>query len=151
MRAAPLAVWGHRLTPAALAECAVLDASLSHPNPACGEASAAYVIALARLVAQPGDAAGALAAAIAWAEEHAGQWSLSAAGGGCWVSPVACRSFEATLHQSARALVLPALPARTERSNPGAHRLPADEKVQEWMPTARRAPSNLQQQHNFSS
>ena len=76
MRAAPLAVWGHRLTPTALAECAVLDASLSHPNPTCGEASAAYVVALACLIAQPGDAAGALAAASAWAEEHAGQWMM---------------------------------------------------------------------------
>lgn len=72
MRAAPLAVWGHRLPPAALAECAALDASLSHPNTTCGDASAAYVIAVARLIAQPGDAAGALAVACAWAEEHAG-------------------------------------------------------------------------------
>jgi ADP-ribosylglycohydrolase len=81
MRAAPLAVWGHRLPPATLAECAALDASLSHPNPTCGEASAAYVIALARLIARPGDAAGALAAACDWARDCAGgevqEWLLT--------------------------------------------------------------------------
>ena len=91
MRAAPLAVWGHRLPPATLAEYAILDASLSHPSPTCGEASAAYVIALAHLIAQPGDAEGALAAACAWAEDSAGGckgagwWPLS----GCAPLPAA--------------------------------------------------------------
>lgn len=72
MRAAPLAVWGHRLPPAELAAAAAADVRLSHPNPACADASAAYCIALAHLIAHPGNAGGALAAACAWASEHAG-------------------------------------------------------------------------------
>ncbi|KAL4443436.1 hypothetical protein ABPG75_011173 [Micractinium tetrahymenae] len=80
MRVAPLAVWGHRLPPAELAEHAAADARLSHPNQACCDASAAYCIAVAHLIASPGDAAGALQAACAWAEEQAceevQQWVL---------------------------------------------------------------------------
>lgn len=80
MRVAPLAVWGHRLSPAELADHAAADARLSHPNQACCDASAAYSIAVAHLIAHPGDAAGALQAACAWVEDHAGeevqQWVL---------------------------------------------------------------------------
>ena len=73
MRVAPLAVWGHQLSPALLAEYAAADAGLSHPNPTCGDCSAAYCIAVAHLIARPGDAEGALKAAEAWAQEHAGK------------------------------------------------------------------------------
>ncbi len=77
MRAAPLAVWGHQLPPATLAEHAASDARLSHPNQACCDASAAYCIALAHLIACPGDAAGALQAACTWVEEHAGEYAAA--------------------------------------------------------------------------
>lgn len=80
MRVAPLAVWGRQLPAETLADYARLDASLSHPNPACGDASAVYAIALASLVARPGDAAGALAAACEWAEAHAGALGVALLG-----------------------------------------------------------------------
>ncbi|PSC68863.1 ribonuclease III isoform A [Micractinium conductrix] len=59
--------------PGELAAAAAADVRLSHPNPACADASAAYCIALAHLIAHPGNAGGALAAACAWASEHAGE------------------------------------------------------------------------------
>ena len=81
MRAAPLGVWGHRLPPAAVAAAARADAALSHPAQACRDASAVYSVALAHLVASPGDTQGALAAAEAWAgDAHAGGWGGWAAG-----------------------------------------------------------------------
>lgn len=82
MRCAPLAVWGHRLAPPTLAEYAALDAGLSHPNPTCADCSAAYVIAVAHLIARPGDAGGALEAACDWAERHAGQGGQHGANAG---------------------------------------------------------------------
>lgn len=85
MRITPLAIWGHRLTPSRIATDAALDASLSHPNPTCAHASAAYAIAVALLVANPGDAAGALAAAITWASEHAGDACVLSCIGSCIV------------------------------------------------------------------
>lgn len=71
MRATPLAIWAHRLPAQAIAAAAAADARLSHPNQATQDASAAYVIAVASLIRQPGDAAAALAAAEGWAAEHA--------------------------------------------------------------------------------
>lgn len=72
MRIAPLAVWAHRQGPEEIAAHCAADASLSHPNPACAESSAAYCIAIAHLIRHEGDAEGALAAACAWAQQHAG-------------------------------------------------------------------------------
>jgi len=75
MRATPLAVWGHRLTVTELADYARQDSSLSHPNPSCWQAVAAYVIAIAHLInhrdAQGGDRQGAFDAALHWATSHA--------------------------------------------------------------------------------
>jgi len=71
MRAAPLGVWGRRLTPAALAECARQDSCLSHPNPSCWQAVACYSIAMAHLMTHLGDHQGAFAAAQTWATAHA--------------------------------------------------------------------------------
>lgn len=72
MRIAPLAIWAHRQSPQEIAAHCTADASLSHPNPACAESSAAYCIALAHLIRRPGDAEGALEAACAWAQQYAG-------------------------------------------------------------------------------
>ncbi|PRW32678.1 ADP-ribosylation Crystallin J1 [Chlorella sorokiniana] len=71
MRATPVAIWAHRLPAQAIAAAAAADARLSHPNQATQDANAAYVIAVASLIRQPGDAAAALAAAESWAAEHA--------------------------------------------------------------------------------
>jgi len=71
MRASSLGVWGHDLSPVELADCARLDSSLSHPNPSCGDAEACYAIAIAHLVANPGDRDGAFARAVEWAATNA--------------------------------------------------------------------------------
>ena len=60
MRATPLGVWGHRLPPAAVAKLAEADSSMSHPNPNCCRAVAAYSVAIAHLLTHPGDRDGAL-------------------------------------------------------------------------------------------
>jgi ADP-ribosylglycohydrolase len=50
MRASPLGVYAHALAPAAAAAFAREDASLTHPNLACLDASAAFVVAVAHAV-----------------------------------------------------------------------------------------------------
>lgn len=71
MRAAPLGVWGHRLSPAALADCARQDSCLSHPNPSCWQAVACYSLTIAHLMNHLGDRQGAFAAAQGWAQVNA--------------------------------------------------------------------------------
>jgi ADP-ribosyl-[dinitrogen reductase] hydrolase len=53
MRATPLAIWGHALPASVLAEWARADSGLSHPNLACTDSVAAYVIAIAHLLNHP--------------------------------------------------------------------------------------------------
>ena len=55
MRITPLAIWGHHLAPTEIANLAILDTSLSHPNNSCGYAVACYCIAIATLIQHPGD------------------------------------------------------------------------------------------------
>ena len=55
MRASPLGIWGHRLSDDKLAQFAIADSSLSHPNPSCCHAVACYVIAIANLLRKPAD------------------------------------------------------------------------------------------------
>ncbi len=75
MRATPLGVWGHRLPAIELADYARQDSLLSHPNPSCWQAVAAYAIAIAHLISHwsehGGDRQGAFAAAVTWANSHA--------------------------------------------------------------------------------
>jgi ADP-ribosyl-[dinitrogen reductase] hydrolase len=71
MRCSPLGVWGWRLEPARLAMLARQDSRLSHPNPACADAVACYVLAVAALVRAPGDARGAWAVVQGWAAAQA--------------------------------------------------------------------------------
>ena len=92
MRVAPLAVWAHREPAEAIFQHCAADASLSHPNPVCAEASAAYCIAIAHLIRCPGDAEGALAAACTWAEQHAGECGPRGSVGSSCCCPV-CRAF----------------------------------------------------------
>lgn len=78
MRSTPLGIWGHRLPPAVLAKWARTDSQLSHPNVCCADAVAAYVIAIAHLLTNPGDNTGAVLAAKTWTEAYAyedvGDW-----------------------------------------------------------------------------
>jgi ADP-ribosylglycohydrolase len=73
MRATPLGVWGARRDAATLVLAAQDDARLSHPNQACVDAGVAYVLAIAELVRDPGDARRALDAARAWAGDRGGE------------------------------------------------------------------------------
>jgi ADP-ribosyl-[dinitrogen reductase] hydrolase len=66
MRAAPLGVLAHAATAARAAEWARADSALTHPHPVCGDAVAAYVVAVADAVAH-GDARHAWSASLAWA------------------------------------------------------------------------------------
>lgn len=73
MRCTPLGVWGHRLPPERLAVLARQDSRLSHPSAASSDAVACYVLALASLIQQPGDAERAFGQAWTWARGHACQ------------------------------------------------------------------------------
>lgn len=50
MRCAPLAVWGRARSDEEVAEAAMLDSRLTHPNPSCQHAVACYVLAAAALI-----------------------------------------------------------------------------------------------------
>lgn len=66
MRASPLGVLAHAAPPAQAAAWARADSQLTHPHPVCGDAAAAYVVAVADAVAH-GDARHAWSAALGWA------------------------------------------------------------------------------------
>jgi len=68
MRASPLGVFTYALPAAVAGELARQDASLTHPHPACGDATAAFVVAVGHAIRE-GDARGAWLAACAWASE----------------------------------------------------------------------------------
>ncbi|RKZ88434.1 MAG: hypothetical protein DRR19_12555 [Candidatus Parabeggiatoa sp. nov. 1] len=71
MRIAPLGIWGSRLDDNELAQCAIKDSSLSHPNESCCDAVACYVIAIARLIENKGDIVNAFNCVVDWANHHA--------------------------------------------------------------------------------
>lgn len=71
MRAVPLGIWGYQLSEGELVSYAIADSCLSHPNPSCCHAVAAYVLAIAHLLRVPGDRAGAFGRAEAWVQNHA--------------------------------------------------------------------------------
>jgi hypothetical protein len=88
MRCMPLGIWGHQLDDHALARLARFDSALSHPNPTCCDAVAAYTIALAELVGS-GDSETAVTRAQKWTSSEACRevkdWLSSALKGSIWV------------------------------------------------------------------
>jgi ADP-ribosylglycohydrolase len=70
MRASPLGVFAHALPADGAAVLARADAALTHPHPVCGDATAAFVVAVAHGV-RHGDARGAWEAARGWARAEA--------------------------------------------------------------------------------
>jgi ADP-ribosyl-[dinitrogen reductase] hydrolase len=60
MRASALGIWSTRLSMNEAAQTARNDASLTHPNPTCQWANAAYVVAIRHLLLNPRDGSGAL-------------------------------------------------------------------------------------------
>jgi len=71
MRSAPLGIWGSRLSDEELAQCAIQDSSLSHPNDSCCHAVASYAIAIASLIENQGDRVTAFNRAEHWANHYA--------------------------------------------------------------------------------
>ena len=71
MRATALAVWSTRVSLSEAIDAAKLDCQLTHPNPSCQYANAAYVVAIRHLVMQPSDRAGALQTAAQTLEDKA--------------------------------------------------------------------------------
>lgn len=67
MRAAPLGIWGWRLSEDELAAAATEESRLTHANPVCQNASAVYCLAIRHLVMNPGDGVGAFETARRWA------------------------------------------------------------------------------------
>jgi ADP-ribosyl-[dinitrogen reductase] hydrolase len=67
MRASPLGIHTHVAPPPVAAELARQDASLTHPNPVCGDATAAFVVAVAHAVRHGDGTEAAWNAAREWA------------------------------------------------------------------------------------
>ncbi|HAI68720.1 MAG TPA: hypothetical protein DCM38_04690 [Gammaproteobacteria bacterium] len=73
MRIAPLGIWGSRLDDNELAQCAIKESSLSHPNDSCCHAVACYVIAIASLIENLGQRNKAFNRVTRWANQNANQ------------------------------------------------------------------------------
>jgi ADP-ribosyl-[dinitrogen reductase] hydrolase len=71
MRASPLGVLAYAKTAAEAAEIARQDAGITHVNPVCGDASAAFVVAIAHAVREGDGPEAAWEAARHWAEDAA--------------------------------------------------------------------------------
>jgi ADP-ribosylglycohydrolase/fructose-1,6-bisphosphatase/inositol monophosphatase family enzyme len=71
MRASPLGVFAHELPPSAAAALAREDSALTHPHPVCGDATAAFVVAVSHAIREGGGPAGAYQAALGWARASA--------------------------------------------------------------------------------
>ncbi|HSD27345.1 MAG TPA: ADP-ribosylglycohydrolase family protein, partial [Vicinamibacteria bacterium] len=70
MRASPLGIYAHALDARSAAELAHQDSRITHPNPACLDAVAAYVVAIAHAIRAGDGPSGAYDAAVRWAEEE---------------------------------------------------------------------------------
>jgi ADP-ribosyl-[dinitrogen reductase] hydrolase len=70
MRQSPLAIWGYRMEPMQLAACVQADTTLTHPNQACQDASAAYVLAMAAAIREGLDAQATYQYALDWQRQH---------------------------------------------------------------------------------
>ncbi|MFM2248160.1 MAG: High confidence in function and specificity [Pseudomonadota bacterium] len=68
MRVSPLAIFGADLPDAILADLARQEAAITHPHRICGDASAAFCVAIAHALRAGDGPAAAHAAALAWAE-----------------------------------------------------------------------------------
>jgi len=71
MRASPLGVWGFNLQDNEIAAMAFQDCSLTNPNQSCCDSVAAYSIAIASLMRQPGNNLAAFSSAEDWINKNA--------------------------------------------------------------------------------
>jgi ADP-ribosylglycohydrolase len=72
MRQSPLAIWGWALEAAELDRIVRTDTALTHPNPVCQDASAAFIVAVAVTIREGLDASAAHARALAWNRDRGG-------------------------------------------------------------------------------
>ena len=79
MRISPLAIWGHQLSAAQVAEAARADSALTHAHPVCQEACAVYSVALAHAVATGSPPADVYATALNWVERECSEQLVTAA------------------------------------------------------------------------
>jgi ADP-ribosyl-[dinitrogen reductase] hydrolase len=70
MRQSPLAIWGCFLPPGELAHLVRADTTLTHPNRACQDASAAFIVAMAAVIGEGLNGAEAYKRACAWHRQH---------------------------------------------------------------------------------
>lgn len=70
-RASPLGILAHAQTPQVASRWARMDAAITHPHPVCGDATAAYVVALAHAVREGDGPQAAFDAAFEWARSEA--------------------------------------------------------------------------------
>lgn len=68
MRVSPLGVFGARMDPDALAELARADAAITHPNAACRDASAVFVVAVAYAIREGAGGEDVYRFAVDWAK-----------------------------------------------------------------------------------
>jgi fructose-1,6-bisphosphatase/inositol monophosphatase family enzyme/ADP-ribosylglycohydrolase len=78
-RVAPLGVWGHRLSPNALAAHARAESALTHPSPTCADACAALAVAIGDAVRSGEGPTAAHAAATDWAQRAGAAGPVQAA------------------------------------------------------------------------
>jgi ADP-ribosylglycohydrolase/fructose-1,6-bisphosphatase/inositol monophosphatase family enzyme len=71
MRASPLGVLAHAWPPEEAVRIARADAAITHVHPVCGDATAAFVLAVARAIRTGAGAEDAYAHALDWARPHA--------------------------------------------------------------------------------
>jgi ADP-ribosyl-[dinitrogen reductase] hydrolase len=69
MRASPLGIYAHALDPRSAAELAHQDSRITHPNPACLDAVAVFVIAIAHALRTGDGAQAVFDAALRWADD----------------------------------------------------------------------------------
>jgi ADP-ribosylglycohydrolase/fructose-1,6-bisphosphatase/inositol monophosphatase family enzyme len=90
MRASPLGIYAHGLGPEKAALLARQDSPLTHPNPVCGDAVAAYVVAVAHAVRHGDGALAAYDAALGWARGARATGPVMAALSAAADSPPTC-------------------------------------------------------------
>ncbi len=69
MRVSPVGIFGHTAPPDLVAEWARRDAALTHPHPACRDASALFTVTIAYAIRTGDGAAGVYRWAVRWAAE----------------------------------------------------------------------------------
>jgi len=90
MRASPLGVFAHAASLEEAARIARTDSGLTHPNPVCGDAVAAYVVAIRHAVVHGDGPDAAYRAALAWATRVGAAPSVVEALGQAAETPPVC-------------------------------------------------------------